>query len=214
MVERVKRSYDNSRRQAQMGATRAEVVAAARALFVDNGYARTTIEAIGDAAGVPVATIYRLFGTKLGILSAVLDVAFVGDDRPTAFGDRPEVRAALDEPDPRRLLRRFAQLCRELLGRSAPVQAVLRTAAVVDEEAKALLVEINRQRLMGQSRIARALGARGALADGLNERAAADVIYALMSPELYEILTSERGWRPERYERWLADALAAQLLGR
>jgi AcrR family transcriptional regulator len=212
MVERVKRPYDSSRRQAQMRATRADVVTASRALFVENGYPRTTIEAISDAAQVPLATVYRLFGSKLAILSAVLDVAFVGDDQPVAFGDRPDVRAALAEPDPRQLLVRFAALGRQLLERSAPVQAVLRSAAAVDEGARDLLAEIKRQRLTGQSRIAHALATRGVLRDGLGERAAADIIYGLWSPELYELLVSERGWRPERYEQWLAGALTAQLL--
>jgi len=63
MAEPVKtrRRYDNSRRQAQARATRAEVVTAARHLFLARGYPATTIEAIGEAASVPLATIYRLF---------------------------------------------------------------------------------------------------------------------------------------------------------
>jgi hypothetical protein len=50
------------------------------------------------------------------------------------------------------------------------------------------------------------------LADGVDENEAVDVIYALMSRELYRILTVEREWSAERYERWLAKALAALLL--
>src|SRR5437868_15401616 len=99
MTDAVKRSYDNSRRLAQSRATKAQVVASARRLFVGAGYPATTIEAISDDSGVPLATIYRLFGSKLGILRSVIDVAFGGDDEPVAFGDRPEVRAALADQD-------------------------------------------------------------------------------------------------------------------
>jgi AcrR family transcriptional regulator len=207
-----RRRYDNSRRQAQARATRADIVAAARRLFTGHGYPATTIEAIGEAASTPLATVYRLFGSKRGILAAVLDVSFGGDDEPIAFQDRPAVRAALAEPDPRRLLHAFARICRELLDRSAPIQHVLRSAASVDPEAADLLAITTRQRLAGQSRVARALAERHALAGGLDEAAAADIIYTLMSPEVHRILTVERKWSPDRYEHWLASALCALLL--
>lgn len=100
-----------------------------------------------------------------GILAAVLDTSFVGDDEPIAMHERPAVQAAFAETDPRRLLTGFAPLCRELLDRSAPVQQVLRGAATVDPEAAELLAQVNSQRLEGQSRIAHALAVRGALAE-------------------------------------------------
>jgi AcrR family transcriptional regulator len=206
------RGYDNTRRQAQVRRTRAEVVAAARDLFVQRGYAATTIEAIGEAAATPLATVYRLFGSKRGILAAVLDTSFVGDDEPIAMHERPAVRAAFAETDPRRLVTGFAHVCRELLDRSAPIQQVLRGAATADPEAAELLAVVNSQRLEGQSRIAHALAVRGALADGVDEPAAADTIYALMAPEMHHILTVERAWSGDRYERWLSQALCALLL--
>lgn len=213
MEEDVKRRrYDNSRRQAQARATRADVIAAARRLFVERGYPATTIEAIGEAADTPLPTVYRLFGSKRGILTAVLDVAFGGDDEPIAFRDRPAVQTALAEPDPRRLLEAFAHICRELLDRSAPIQHVLRSAAIVNPEAAELLAITARQRLVGQSRVARVLAERNALTDGIDKANAADVIYTLMSPEVHRILTVERDWSADRYERWLAGALCALLL--
>jgi AcrR family transcriptional regulator len=207
-----RRRYNNARRQAQARATRADVVQAARMLFLHRGYPATTVEAIGAAADVPLATVYRLFGSKRGILSAVLDVSFVGDDEPVALHDRPLARAAASELDPQRLLAGFARLCREVLDRSGPLQHVLRSAAVVDAEAADLLETTNRQRLTGQSRVARALSIRGWLAEGIGESDALDIIYTLMSPEVHRILTVERGWSADHYERWLADTLSAALL--
>jgi AcrR family transcriptional regulator len=214
MVEPVKtrRRYDNSRRQAQARATRAEVVAAARLLFLARGYPATSIEAIGEAADVPLATIYRLFGSKRGILSAVLDVTFVGDDELLALHDRPDARAAATETDPQRLLAGYAHLARGVLERSGPLQQVLRTAAAVDRECADLLETTRQQRIDGQSRIARALAAQNALADGLTEPDALDIIYTLMSPEAHHILTVERHWSADHYEQWLARTLAAALL--
>jgi AcrR family transcriptional regulator len=207
-----RRSYDNSRRRELTRATRAEVVAAAQQLFVADGYPATTIESIAEVSQTPIATVYRLFGSKRGILLAVLDVAFGGDDEPVPFQQRPAVRAALAEPDPGRLLDAFARLCRELLERSASIQHVLAGAAAADADAAAVLATSKEQRYTGQSRIARELASRRALADGITKTKAADLIYALMSPDLHRIFTVERGWSPRRYEAWLASTLRAQLL--
>jgi AcrR family transcriptional regulator len=208
----LRRRYDSPRRQAQTRATRAKVVDAARRLFLQHGYPATTIEMIGDAADVPLATVYRLFTSKRGILQAVLEVSFVGDDQPIPLHERPTAQAAAGEQDPQRLLAGFARLCREVLDRSAPMQHVLRTAAVVDPDAAQLLATFTRQRLAGQAGVAQALTARNALAKGINERHALDVIYTLMSPEVHHMLTMERHWTADQYQRWLTDTLCATLL--
>jgi AcrR family transcriptional regulator len=205
-----RRRYDNSRRQAQTRATRLDVIAAGTRLFIERGYAATTIDAIAEASATPLATVYRLFGSKRGMLSAILDVAFGGDDEPVAFQDRPAVQEALAEPDPGKLLDAFAQICRELLDRSAPIQHVLAGAAAVDAQAAELLAAIRRQRHDGQSRIVQALADHGALS--VSHAEAADTVYTLMSPDVHRILTVERGWSADRYEQWLATALRALLL--
>jgi hypothetical protein len=48
----------------------------------------------------------------------------------------------------------------------------------------------------------------------VREGDAADIIHALMSPEVYQLLVADRGWRPERYEQWLTQILIDQLLPR
>jgi len=211
MVEPVKRRYDNSRRQAQVRATRRTVIEAAQRLFTEHGYPATTIDAIAEAADTPLPTVYRLFGSKRALLTAVLDTSLGGDDQPIAFADRPAVRAARAEPDPVKMLGAFARIARELMDRSSAIQHVLATAAQVDAEAAELLAEIRRQRHTGQSRIVAALDARSALDPGLDNSEAADIVYALLSPEVHRILTVERGWPADRYERWIARSLATLL---
>src|SRR5215467_7968823 len=211
MAEPVKRRYDNSRRQAQVRATRRTVIEAAQRLFTEYGYPATTIDAIAEAADTPLPTVYRLFGSKRALLTAVLDTSLGGDDQPIAFAARPAVRAARAEPDPVKMLDAFARIARELMDRSSAIQRVLATAAQVDAEAAELLAEIRRQRHTGQSRIVAALDARGALDPGLDTSEAADIVYALMSPEMHRILTVERGWPADRYERWIARSLGTLL---
>ena len=61
-------------------------------------------------------------------------------------------------------------------------------------------------------RLARSLARAGALRPKLRERDAGDIIHALMSPEVYRLLVVDRGWPPERYEKWLTETLVDQLL--
>src|SRR5579863_9760958 len=82
MAEAVKRRYDNSRRLAQVRATRAKVIDAAKQLFIEHGYPATTLEAVADAADVALPTLYRLFGSKRALLKEVLDTSLSGDDQP------------------------------------------------------------------------------------------------------------------------------------
>lgn len=212
MVGVVKRRYDNTRRLAGVRATRLKVIEAAKVLFIENGYPATTLDSVADAADVPLPTLYRLFGSKRALLTAVLETSFVGDDEPVAFADRPAVQTALSEPDPAKLLGAFAAIAKDFMNRSSGILHVLASAAQVDPEAAELLAEIRRQRHTGQSRIVTALVERGALDPSLDPSEAADFVYLLWSPDSHRILTVERGWTAEQYEAWLAHALCRTLL--
>jgi AcrR family transcriptional regulator len=206
------RPYEGAARQARTRRTRAAVVEAARRLFVERGYATTTIDAISDLSDTPQATVYRLFSSKLGILKAVLDVSVGGDDEAVAMLDRPQVRALLLDGEPKNQLAGFAALLRDVMARVGPVHRILAEAARSDQDAASLLAEIARQRREGQQRIARSIGRSGSLRPGLRERDAADIIHALASPEVYGLLVFDRGWSSERYEKWLRSILIDQLL--
>ena len=207
MTPAVKRPYDNSRRQAQVRATRLRIIEAAKALFIAHGYPGTTLEAIADAADTSLPTLYRLFSSKQALLKAVLDVSFGGDDQPVAFGDRPQVQAARGETDPRALITAFGRIGRDFMERSSAILRALATASAVDPDAAQLLDEIRRQRHTGQSRIVAALSACDALDPDLEFSEAADITYAVLSPEIHHILTVQRGWTAEQYEQWLIRSL-------
>jgi AcrR family transcriptional regulator len=207
-----RRPRDGRGGQARTRLARAAVVQAARDLFLERGYAATTIEAISDTSDVPSATVYRLFSSKLGILKALLDVSIAGDDQAVALQNRANARALLADADAVRQLSGFAGICRHINARSAPLYRILLSAAGSDPEAAGLLAEYTRQRQEGQGQIARSLARTGALRPELKERDAADIIHALMSPEVYRLLVDERAWPPKRYEQWLKDILIDQLL--
>ena len=113
------------RGQARTRLARRAVVTAARSLFLERGYAATTIEAISNLADVPQATVYRLFASKVGILKALLDTSIAGDDQPLAVQERPNVAAIFEQSDPGELLAGFAGVTTAINERTNEVYRVL-----------------------------------------------------------------------------------------
>lgn len=198
--------------QSRTRLARRAVIDAARALFVDGGYATTTVAAISRRADVPEPTVYRLFSSKVGILKVLLDVSIAGDDEPVAVAERPAVASLMDQSDPRAVLAGFAAITTEINRRTNDIYTVLAFAADADAEAAALLDGIRQQRGRGQANLVHALSGRGSLRTGLTADAAADIVHALMSPEVYRLLVVDRGWTPARYQQWATELLTGQLL--
>ncbi len=210
MSDRVK-SSPPGREQARTRLARRAVIAAARSLFSEGGYASTTMAAISRRADVPEPTVYRLFSSKLGILRVLLDVSIAGDDEPVALPERPGIASLFDEPDAHRVLAGFAEVTTQINERTNDLYRVLGRAADSDAEAAVLFGALRQQRDRGQEKIVRAMHRNHKLRAGLRARDAADIVHALMSPEVYSLLITDRGWTADRYQRWATDALIQQL---
>jgi AcrR family transcriptional regulator len=209
---KARRPYDSSRRQEQARHNRWAVLQAARQLFVERGFAATTMPAIASTAGVSVQTIYKAFGNKPRLAKAVFDVAIAGDDEPVPMLQRASLGRVRDERDPRKRLRLYGEFLAEVAPRHVPVQLVIRDAASSDPEAQAVWVELQAERLKGMTLFARALHDDGNLRPGVSTSEARDVLWTYNSAELFQLLVLERGWSPKRYGRWIADALIAALV--
>jgi AcrR family transcriptional regulator len=188
------------------------VVTAARELFLAQGYAPTTIDAIAAAAQVSRRTVFNAAGSKVALLKLALDWAITGDDEPVALEQRPAVRAIQAERDPRRALELWAEMVVEIAGRVAPVGQVLYAAADSDPEAAQLLADEAGNRMYGATEFVRHLASLGGLAAGVSRQQAADLCWAMMDGHLYHLLVTQRGWTPATVARWLADSLGATLL--
>src|SRR5437879_10486221 len=102
VVPEVKRPYQSTLRGAQAQSTREAVIDASARLFVEKGYAATSIEEIAAAAGVSRATVFTSVGGKAKLLKTALDVAIVGDDAPIALPNRPRSQSIRAEPTHRK----------------------------------------------------------------------------------------------------------------
>jgi AcrR family transcriptional regulator len=206
------RTYDNSGRAAQARETRRRVIAAAHELLLDKGYAATKISDIATRAGVSVETIYKGFGSKAALTKQVYDVTMAGDDEPVPMSERPEFKAIVEEPDPRRKVASYAARAREVGDRLGSLLAVLLHARGADPDLEEFARTTAKERLVGTGMFVGLLADMGALRPGLDPERARDLLWALISPELYLLLVVERGWPPDEYERWLATAIADTLL--
>src|SRR6266498_1967582 len=186
-------------RRPKAQATRRRILDAARGLFVERGYVATTIEAIAAEAGVAVPTVYLAFGTKRALLVELLDIAAVGDEEPVALLERPWVDEIRHDPDPESQLRRWVREGRHI-------------AARADPDIAAQVHRYKTLTLQGHRYFVAVLAANGGLRDGLDPQRATDIVFGLLSHELYRLLVIEQGWAPEDWERGAADTLAAQLL--
>lgn len=206
------RSYTSPLRDDQAGLTRRRIIDAAHDLFLTQGYTATTIESIARTAGVSVQTVYNSVGNKAAVLAAVYDTALAGDDAPVPIAERPTFQAMLSERDGRRCLSRYAALGRALGQRAAPLVATV-LAEAGNPDVRALAAAGEQQRAHGTAAVARHVADRFGLAPGLSVDEAADILWALTAPETMIRLVHQRGWTWERYEAWLAQAMADGVLG-
>jgi AcrR family transcriptional regulator len=214
MADAVKRPrrYHSPLRAEQADGTRRRVLAAARDLFLARGYAGTTVAAVAQAAGVSPDTIYVSLGGKQGLLEGVLSLARFDPEDPAQLDQehrRDEIGALAD---PHQRLRRLVELSCEALARTSPVHAVLRGAADGHPAAANLYARMLRVRLQIQTRnLQTYLGT--SLRPGLTVKQAAERYSALLSPELYHLLTVQHRWTTPRYASWVTDLLDHDLLG-
>jgi AcrR family transcriptional regulator len=212
MSQPVKKPYNSALRAAQARATRRAIVDAAARLFIERGYGATTVDAIAKAAGVSRKTVFTSVGGKTEALKLAIDWAHVGDDEPVPMLERPHIKAQMQEPDARRILTAYARQIREVGARTAPLHEVVRAAAGLDEEVRALAEEGRAQRIRGMRVLAQVLADRSALKPGLALAEAADVLWLLNDPGVYYRLVIEQHWDPDRYQDWLADSLISLLI--
>jgi len=206
------RRYVSEVRDEQARRTRRAIVTAARELFLGQGYAATTIDAIAAAAHVSRRTVFNAVGGKTVLLKLALEWAIVGDDEPVPLADRPAIKAIQAERDPRRALALWVDMVVDIAARVAPIGAVLYAAADGDPEAAELLASEAQVRMYGARAFAGHLASLDGLAPGVSEQQAADLCWAVNDGHLYSLLVTQRGWTPAAFAQWLSDSLAATLL--
>ncbi len=202
-----KRSYRSATRVQQAQQTRRRILAVATRLFVERGYAATSVADIAAEAGVVSRTIYLDFPNKRALLDQAIGVALGGDDAPVMLRDRDWFRQTVEAPGAE-ILALFAKFTSGLHVRSAALLEAAEAAAAADAELAERRDRGHQNRRADLRRVATAVAAKA----GADLDYVTDLLYTLGSSGVYVQFVFQCGWSPERYERWLSETLEAAIL--
>jgi AcrR family transcriptional regulator len=204
------RRYSSPVRDEQAARTRTRILDAASELLLERGYGRTTMKDIADLAGVARDTVHAVFGSKAGVLTALIDQRLVPDGSVASARERPDALAIKDEVDQRKQIELFAKFIAGISTQLRPVFEILRTASAVEPEMASVFEEMDRFRMNNMQTYAKWIAARGPLR--VSTRRAGEIIWAVASPDVGRMLCDELGWTQTQHARWLADTLSRTLL--
>lgn len=199
-VPRTRRPYRSLRREQQAAQTRADVLDAAGRLFAEGGWAGTGMREVARAAGVSVETVYAHFASKSELLATVLETAVVGDVAPEPLNRRPEF-VALTLGTRQERIAAAARLVTAIHQRTAGIYLALLEAAASDEGLdRELRANHERRRISIEEGMFHVAGRE----PSHDER---DGLWAVLSVEVYHLLTELSGWTPQQYETWISGVI-------
>jgi AcrR family transcriptional regulator len=203
------RSYVSPHRAAQATETRRSIIAAARQLFVRDGWQKTTIAAVAAEAAVSAETIYAAFRTKQALLRAVIEAAVRRADPATPLLQQAGTQAVIGEADLARQIELFATDIAGVLVHVAPLVAVVRAAAETEPKLAALYAELHAGRRRNLRVAAEALVRHGPLRGKPSDDDVTAQLWRLASPELFLLVTRVDGADQQAFAKWLARTLKA-----
>jgi AcrR family transcriptional regulator len=206
------RAYDSPVRRAHAHETELRILDAARALFAERGYVATSLAAIAERAEVNARTVYKIFGTKVALLSRLVDVAMVGDQDAIPVAARAWAEAAYTAPTGRARVHAWATAVRRIMESAGSAFRAAAQAAATDSDAAALWATGQDHRLRDSEAFVDALAAAKMLRRGAGRDEAVATAWLVTSPETFIQLNDGRGWSLARYERWVERMLGDALL--
>jgi AcrR family transcriptional regulator len=200
------RPYRSRLREDQAERTRELIAVAARARFLEKGWAGTTVRSVAEGAGVSQATVYNAYGSKAGLATSLIDATEAGADVQRAVTELLE-RAG----DPRGQLQTFVAFDRRLYEHGGDVLRVLAEGRRQHPELGTAYAEGRRRGDAERRRVFSSWPAK-VWQPGVDAERAVAVYGTLVSLESFGIATGDYGWSPTQVEEWWAGALTTLLL--
>jgi AcrR family transcriptional regulator len=195
-----------SRRDEYAEATWQAVVTAARELFGQAGYSRTTVQQIARRARVSPATVYAQCGGKQGLLKTLMDSWTAG----------PLVRQIIDAcasaPTAADKLRELADGYVAIYEASGDIIPIVTEAAASTPDAAAFLETANARHLDALQEIVAQLRTTGQLRKDVSDEDAARIIFFHFRFEQFELGAKTFGWGVDRTRDWIRERVEATLL--
>ncbi|MDH6290141.1 TetR/AcrR family transcriptional regulator [Rhodococcus opacus] len=207
MPESVKRSYSSPLRAESARRTRLLVRDAAARLFVERGYVSTTVRNVAEAAGVSTRTVFTAFpGGKAELFHEALHTAIDGD---TAATHTPAPR----DGDPvERILDQMVGFSTDVLERAGTLMTTSIESSGADDDMRRFADEGARASAENAMTLAEGLAAHELLRPEISVQRAADVLFTVVSPQVYSMLRRQCGWDVVEYRNWVKATIRASLL--
>jgi AcrR family transcriptional regulator len=191
-------------RQAQL--TRDEILKAARRLFAERGYTRTSVRDIAEAAAVSAQTVYDSIGSKQALVARLNDLIDVEAGIAAIAG------AAARSGDPRQVAAMSAKITRSILEHCGDIVHALITGAAAEPELATALAEGHRRHVEGSGVVVGLLRQMDALGDSIDADAAVETLAAISDTQFALLLRDSYGWSLDRIESWITVTSQALLL--
>ena len=85
-------------------------------------------------------------------------------------------------------------------------------AGRIEPDFDRIIQKLNKQRLEHMTVAVQQIAAHGPFRERMDESYARDTVWTLTSPDVFLLLTRDRGWSKENYAEWLAYMLTKALL--
>lgn len=186
--------------------TRLRILDAANQLLLERGYHGVGLEVVARAAGVTRQTVYDQFGSKSGLLGAMIA-------RSEELAGLPhQLQSVVAQIDGLAMLRAMLDAVAAVEPLVYPYSRVVYAARLDDPVAAQMWDARMTSRRAGMGMVFARLASDGRLRTGIAVEEAAEIAWALTSPHQYEFLVIDRGWSIERYRAHLEATIVARLL--
>ena len=191
------------RRAARKAETETRLVDAATNLFVERGYAATTLTDVAERAGLAPRTLYLRFPNKAELLRRCIGVAIAGDTNPQPIADREWMLDAMTASTLEDRIARMAAITATLMERTGPLLGVAQQAAAT-EPTIAIAAQAGRdetRRTLGEfwQRIAD----DGLLPPDCDLGWLTETASLLAQADTYLLLTTTTTWSIAEFQAWL-----------
>lgn len=203
--------YHSELRQEQAEATRRAILDAARTLFVERGYAKTTVADIAAAARVALPTVYVSVGTKSAILGELRKMIPVSADIP----DQQDLSALMaSAEDPRDVIAGFVAAVRRLIEVSGDLMFAIESAAPFEAVAAEAWDEGLVVHRAGWAMAVERIAALGRLKNSVTAARATDILSFLSLPSTWRTFGQDYGWSNEEIAVWIESTASTLILDR
>ena len=172
--------------------TRERVLQVARAMIAKRGNAAISLVDVAAKAGLSRQALYLMFGSRSGLLLAVVDDLDDTSQVPARLAALRQGMPATDSFEP--YLRTWFEYIPVVL----PVARALLAAAATGDADASRAWDSRMQKLRGgYLQLAKGLKSAGLLREGWTPEAAADWIFVQTHVDVWQHLVVESGWKPQ-----------------